>query len=246
MFPIRDHNPSKKTPYVTYVIIMINIAVFAWQELFVTGIPASNQFLIDYAFWPILFGESKGNLGLFTHMFLHAGFMHLVGNMLFLWIFGDNVEDKLSHLPFLFFYILSGFAAASLQYLPNTLSTVPMIGASGAIAGVMGGYFLLFPRARVDVFIFFVVFFRILPIPSFIVLGVWMALQIFNGLGSDLNGGGTAYWAHVGGFIAGFVMTIPIWLRLGGTHFWHRTNGHPPHPETDYPRSNIPIIRRVR
>ncbi|AGI68925.1 putative rhomboid protease [Octadecabacter antarcticus 307] len=246
MFPIRDHNPAEKTPIVTYVIIAINIAVFAWQELFVTGIAASNQFLIDYAFWPALFGEGQGTIGFFTHMFLHAGFLHLAGNMLFLWIFGDNIEEEMGHLPFLGFYILSGFAAAYLQYLPNPLSAVPMVGASGAIAGVMGGYLLLFPKARVDVFIFLVVFFRILPIPSFIVLGVWMALQVFNGLGSDLNGGGTAYWAHVGGFIAGFVMTVPIWLRRGAMRYWDRTRGHPPHPETHYPRSNIPIIKRRR
>jgi membrane associated rhomboid family serine protease len=177
---------------------------------------------------------------------LHAGFMHLLGNMLFLWIFGDNMEEKMGHLQFLGFYILSGFAAAYLQYLSDTLSAVPMVGASGAIAGVMGGYFLLFPKARVDVFIFFIVFFRILPIPSFIILGVWMALQIFNGLGSDLNGGSTAYWAHVGGFTAGFVMTVPIWLRLGAKRFWDRTSGHPPHPEKHYPGLNIPTVRKGR
>ncbi|WP_375281602.1 rhomboid family intramembrane serine protease [Pseudooctadecabacter sp.] len=244
MFPIRDHNPSARIPYVTYLLIAINVAVFAWQYGALQDVRASNQFLYDYAFWPILFANGEGFTGFFTHMFLHGGFMHLAGNMLFLWIFGDNMEDEMGHIPFAIFYVLSGFAAAYIQYLPDTLSQIPMVGASGAIAGVMGGYLLLFPKAKVDIFVFFIIFFRIFPIPSFIVLGVWMALQVFNGLGSDLNGGGTAYWAHVGGFIAGFLMTIPLWLRRGAAAYWDRTDGHPPHSETRYPTSNVPVIRR--
>lgn len=244
MLPIRDHNPSERPPYVTYALIAANIAVYLWQYWGLQGVSAGNQFLFDYAFWPILFDEGRGTFGFFTHMFLHGGFMHLAGNMLFLWIFGDNMEDEMGHLPFLGFYIVSGLAAAYVQYLPDPTSQIPMVGASGAIAGVMGGYLLLFPKARVDIFIFFIVFFRILPIPSFIVLGLWMALQVFNGFSMPLDGGGTAYWAHVGGFVAGFIMTIPLWLRLGAVQFWNRTDGHPPHPETHYPRSNIPIVRR--
>jgi len=244
MFPIRDHNPSERTPYVTYLLIAINVAVFAWQYGALQNVSASNQFLKDYAFWPILFEQGSGHMGIFTYMFLHGGFMHLAGNMLFLWIFGDNMEEEMGHVPFAIFYVLSGLAAAYLQYLPNPTSGIPMVGASGAIAGVMGGYLLMFPRAKVDVIIIFVVFFRIFPIPSAIVLGVWMALQVFNGLGSDLNGGGTAYWAHVGGFIAGMLMTVPVWLRRGATRYWDRTEGHPPHPETHYPTSNVPLIRR--
>ncbi|PVA06831.1 rhomboid family intramembrane serine protease [Thalassorhabdomicrobium marinisediminis] len=246
MFPIRDHNPSERTPYVTYLLIALNIVVFGYQYGMLLDIPSSNQFMIDYAFWPILLDNGEGFTGLFTHMFLHAGFLHLAGNMLFLWVFGDNMEDELGHLPFLAFYIASGLAAAYLQYLPAPESVVPMVGASGAIAGVMGGYLLLFPRARVDVFIFFIVFFRILPIPSYVVLGLWMALQVFNGLGSDPSGGGTAYWAHVGGFVAGFVLTVPLWIKRGGQRFWAQTDGRPPHPETHYPRSNVPVVRRRR
>ena len=246
MLPIRDHNPSERIPYVTYLLIAINVVVFGWQYGVLNDVSSSNLFLYDYAFWPVLFSEGEGYTGFFTHMFLHGGFMHLAGNMLFLWIFGDNMEDELGHIPFLAFYILCGLAAAYIQYLPAPDSRIPMVGASGAIAGVMGGYLLMFPKARVDIFIFFIVFIRILPIPSFIVLGVWMALQVFNGLGSDLNGGGTAYWAHVGGFVAGFVLSIPLWLRRGATRFWDRTDGHPPHPETRYPTSNIPLIRRNR
>ena len=246
MLPIRDHNPSERTPYVTYALIAINIVVFAWQYGVLTEVSVNNQFLIDYAFWPILLENGEGTTGLFTHMFLHGGFMHIAGNMLFLWIFGDNMEDELGPMPFLIFYVLSGLAAAYLQYLFNPNSRIPMVGASGAIAGVMGGYLLLFPKARVDIFFFFIIFFRIFSLPSFIVLGAWMALQVFNGLGSDLNGGGTAYWAHVGGFIAGLVMTIPLWLRRGAARYWDRTDGHPPHPETNYPTSNVPLIRRQR
>lgn len=246
MFPIRDHNPSRRIPYVTYVLIAVNVAVFGWQFGVLQDVQSSNQFLYDYAFWPVLFEQGQGYTGFFTHMFLHGGFMHLAGNMLFLWIFGDNMEDEMGHIRFAVFYVLSGFAAAYIQYLPNIYSQIPMVGASGAIAGVMGGYLLMFPKAKVDVFLFFIVFFRILPIPSFIVLGVWMALQVFNGLGSDLNGGGTAYWAHVGGFIAGMVMTLPLWLARGASAFWEQTDGHPPHPETRYPTSNVPLIRRRR
>lgn len=244
MLPIRDHNPSQRTPFITYALIAINVVVFAWQYGVLQDVSSSNQFLRDYAFWSIPFKNGDGMVGFFTHMFLHGGFLHLAGNMLFLWIFGDNMEDEMGHIPFLGFYILSGFAAAYIQYAFEPFSRIPMVGASGAIAGVMGGYLLLFPKAKVDIFMFFIVFFRILPIPSFIVLGVWMALQVFNGLGSDLNGGGTAYWAHVGGFVAGFVMTVPIWLMRGGPRYWDRTHGHPPHPETRYPTSNIPIVPR--
>lgn len=246
MFPIRDHNPSDRTPYVTYALVAINIVVFLWQYGVLTDVRSSNDFLMNYAFWPFLLDNGQGYTGLFTHMFLHGGFWHLAGNMLFLWIFGDNMEDEFGHIPFLIFYVVCGLAAAYLQYLPSPQNRVPMVGASGAIAGVMGGYFLLFPKARVDIFFFFVVFFRIFTLPSFIVLGVWMALQVFNGLGSDLNGGGTAYWAHVGGFIAGLIIIVPIWMRRGATRYWDRTDGHPPHPETQYPTSNIPLVPRNR
>jgi len=244
MLPIRDHNPSERTPYVTYALIAINIAVFGWQYGALTTVDQGNLFLYDYAFWPVLFLEGEHISGAFTHMFLHGGLLHLAGNMLFLWIFGDNMEDELGHMPFLGFYILSGLAAAYLQYLPDPDSRIPMIGASGAIAGVMGGYLLMFPKARVDIFIFLIIFVRILPIPSFIVLGLWMAMQVFNGFNTPLDGGGTAYWAHVGGFIAGFVMTIPLLVRRGGMAYWARSHGHPSHPETRYARSGVPVIRR--
>lgn len=246
MLPIRDHNPSRRIPYVTYGLIAINIAVFIWQFSMPGGERAANQFLVNYAFWPQNPVTGQSMTGFYTHMFLHGGFMHLAGNMLFLWIYGDNMEDELGHVPFAVFYYVSGLAAAYLQYLPAPNSQIPMVGASGAIAGIMGGYLLMFPKARIDIFVFLIIFIRIIPVPAFIVLGLWMALQVLNGLGSDVNGGGTAYWAHVGGFIAGFILTIPLWLKRGGPGFWDRTDGHPPHPETQYSRSNIPVIRRLR
>lgn len=246
MFPIRDHNPSEKTPYVTFALIALNVAVFLYGEAVIETEMQLRQLYYDYAMVPFRLSNGENLPQLVTHMFLHGGFMHLAGNMLFLWIFGDNMEEELGHLPFLGFYILSGIAAALLQYWPTPQSAVPMVGASGAIAGVMGGYLLMFPKARVDVFIFLVFFFRILPIPAYIVLGIWMTLQVFNGLGSDIEGGGTAYWAHVGGFVAGFALTVPLWLRRGATRYWVRTEGHPPHPETRHSKTNIPIVRRRR
>ena len=121
-----------------------------------------------------------------------------------------------------------------------------MVGASGAIAGVMGAYLLLYPKAKVDILVIFIVFFRIFPIPAWILLGLWFALQFFGGLSADPNTGGVAYWAHAGGFIAGVVLAVPIWLRRGGTAFWDRTEGHPPHPEATYPRVNSSRIPKVR
>jgi membrane associated rhomboid family serine protease len=168
--------------------------------------------------------------------------------MLFLWIFGDNLEDEMGHLPYLLFYLLSGIAAAALQVASDPYSQVPMVGASGAIAGVMGAYLLLFPKARVDVFFFFIVFFRVFPIPAWIMLGIWFALQVGSGVMIRADQGGVAHWAHAGGFVAGLVLAFPLWLVRGGPAFWSRTHGRPPHPEATYPvaRSRIPSVRRMK
>jgi membrane associated rhomboid family serine protease len=154
----------------------------------------------------------------------------------------------MGHVGFLLFYLCAGFAAALAQYAANPASTVPMIGASGAIAGVMGGYLLLFPRARVDVLIILVIIFRIVPVPAWIVLGAWFGIQVVQGSMSAADAGGVAYWAHAGGFAAGVVMTVPLWRRRGGPAFWRRTHGHPPHPETRYRtvRSSVPRVSRRR
>jgi len=244
MFPIRDHNPSQRVPYVTVGLIVANIAIYLAGLMFFSTDQALSQVYFNFALIPALITEGAHYHGFVTSTFLHAGFMHLAGNMLFLWIFGDNLEDEMGHLPFLLFYLACGVAAGYAQYLTDTTSLIPTVGASGAIAGVMGGYLLLFPKARVDIFIFFIVFFRILPIPAWLMLALWFGLQLFNGFSVDTSAGGVAYWAHSGGFIIGLLLTVPLWLRLGGGLFWRQTHGHPPHPEAQYGRSSIPIVRR--
>lgn len=245
MFPIRDHNPSGRTPYVTIALIAINILVFLGYFL------SKNELQLQYFFmqWgvvPARIMAGEGYETFVTSMFLHAGWMHLAGNMLFLWIYGDNLEDVMGHVGFLLFYLACGAVAALAQFLPDTTSPLPMVGASGAIAGVMGGYLLLFPRAKVDVAIIFVIFFRIFAIPAWIVLGVWFAIQIFSGAMTPSDAGGVAYWAHAGGFAAGLILTLPAWMRRGARGYWQATEGHPPHPETHFEaaRSNVPLIRR--
>ncbi|MEJ6403498.1 rhomboid family intramembrane serine protease [Yoonia sp. 2307UL14-13] len=244
MLPIRDHNPSERVPYVTLTLIALNVLVFGFDMVALQTEQALSRFYYDYAMIPARVSAGENYPSLITSIFLHAGFMHLAGNMLFLWIFGDNLEDKMGHLPFLAFYLFCGIGASLAQFATEPLSVVPMVGASGAIAGVMGGYLLLFPKARVDIFIFFVVFFRIFPIPAWIMLGLWFGLQLFNGVNSSMIGGGVAYWAHAGGFVIGFIVAVPLWLRLGGTRFWDRTDGHPDHPEATYGRSSVPVVKR--
>jgi membrane associated rhomboid family serine protease len=244
MFPIRDHNPSGRTPYVTYGLMAANILIFLSYVGLMSDARAINAFYIEWAFIPARISAGEGYYTLVSSMFLHGGWMHLAGNMLFLFIFGDNIEDEMGHGPYLGFYLLSGVAAALAQYVVAPFSGVPTVGASGAIAGVMGGYLLLFPKAKVDILIIFIVFFRIFPIPAWVMLMLWFGMQFIGGLGANPDAGGVAYWAHAGGFIAGLVFAIPLWLRRGGTAFWSRTDGHPPHPEAQYVRSRIPKVRR--
>ena len=246
MFPIRDHNPSGRVPYVTYALILVNVGIFLSYWLTIPDEPRLAMFFMDWGLVPRQVTAGAEMHGLFTSMFLHAGVMHLAGNMLFLYIFGDNVEDILGHVRYAGFFLMSGLAAAGLQIFADPASGVPMIGASGAIAGVMGGYLLLFPRAKVDILIIIVIFFRIFSIPAWIMLGVWLAMQLFGGFSDTGDGGGVAFWAHAGGFISGLLMMVPIWLGLGGTAFWRRTHGVPPHPEATYltVRSDIPRVGR--
>ncbi|MBM2294138.1 rhomboid family intramembrane serine protease [Sulfitobacter pseudonitzschiae] len=244
MFPIRDHNPSGRTPYVTYGLMAANILIFLSYAGMMSDARAINAFYIEWAFIPARISAGEGYYTLVSSMFLHGGWMHLAGNMLFLYIFGDNIEDELGHGPYLGFYLLTGVAAALAQYVIAPFSGVPTVGASGAIAGVMGGYLLMFPKAKVDILIIFIVFFRIFPIPAWVMLMLWFGMQFIGGLGANPDAGGVAYWAHAGGFVAGLVFVIPLWLRRGGTVFWSRTHGHPPHPEAQYVRSRIPKVRR--
>ena len=246
MFPIRDHNPSGRTPYVTYVLMALNIGIFLSYAGLLSDPRAISAFYYEWALFPARVSAGGGYEGLITSMFLHGGWMHLAGNMLFLFIYGDNIEDEMGHLPYLGFYLLAGIAAGLAQVLFEPSSQVPMVGASGAIAGVMGAYLLLYPKAKVDILIIFVVFFRIFPIPAWIILMVWFAMQFVGGLGANPDEGGVAYWAHAGGFIAGLLMAVPLWLKRGGPGYWQRTDGHPPHPEATYDaiESRIPRIKR--
>ncbi|MDJ0826459.1 MAG: rhomboid family intramembrane serine protease [Rhodobacter sp.] len=246
MFPIRDHNPSEKTPFITYALIAVNILVFlAYWPLF-SDERALQALFFDWALIPADAADGRNVHTLLTSMFLHGGILHLAGNMLFLWIFGDNLEEDFGHLGFLLFYLASGVGAGLIHVLAAPWSLVPTVGASGAIAGVMGGYLLFYPRARVDVLFIFIIIFKIFPIPAWIMLGVWFALQLFGGVGADMSVGGVAYWAHAGGFIIGFGLAVPPWLRRGGRAFWAKTHGHPDHPEAKYDltRSRIPTVRR--
>lgn len=242
MFPIRDHNPSGRTPFVVHLLVATNVVIFLAYWF---GLPSERDLALFFLNWGLVparisYGEGYGTF--LTSMFLHGGWMHLIGNMLFLWIFGDNLEDRLGHGRFAAFYLVSGVAAAALQYLADPQSTIPMVGASGAIAGVMGAYLLLFPKARVDVLFIILIFFRIIPIPAWIVLGLWFGLQIFGGLSTPTDAGGVAYLAHIGGFVAGLALIVPVWLRAGGVAFWDATHGKPPHPEARYTlqRSSVP------
>lgn len=241
MFPIRDHNPSDQRPWVTYGLIAANIAMYLLTLPVVQG---GEWLWVRLALYPLAVIQGELLWGLLTHMFLHGGILHIAGNLLFLYVFGDNLEEQMGRLGFLAFYLAAGLAAAAAQIAADPLSPIPMVGASGAIAGVMGGYLLLFPRARVDIVAIFIIFFKIFTLPAWIVLGVWLAIQIFGGYTTPGDGGGVAYWAHAGGFLAGVVLALPQFLRLGGRAFWARTHGHPPHPEVVYAATRIPRVGR--
>ncbi len=246
MFPLRDHNPSNCTPYVVYVLIAANVLAFVLYAGLNSDPRALMQFYQTYAIIPaeIVGGENASTL--LTSTFIHGGLMHLGGNMLFLWIFGDNLEDEMGHLPFLAFYIACGLGAGLIHVLAAPTSQVPTIGASGAIAGVMGGYLLLFPKARVDILLILIIFFRVITVPASLMLGLWLVLQIFGGFGSNPDEGGVAYWAHAGGFAVGLVLVLPLWLRRGGTRYWRQTAGTPPNPKTQYTYSVTRVPRLPR
>lgn len=246
MFPIRDHNPSALTPVVTWALIVVNVAV---HVLLVAPATDAGLYRIydAYAMIPAEISAGRGWGTLVTSTFLHGGWLHLAGNMLFLWIFGDNLEEALGRVGFLLFYLAAGVGAGLAQWAFEPSSPIPTIGASGAIAGVMGGYLLLFPKARVDVLIFLVVYVRVIPVAAWIMLAGWFAVQLVSGWLSDPLAGGVAYWAHAGGFVIGLALMLPAWARRGGAAFWRRTDGHPPHPDAAWGKlapSRVPTVRR--
>ncbi len=246
MFPIRDHNPSRNPAIVTYILMALNIAVFLAMLPSYGSDRALLGIYADWALVPARMSAGDGYFTFFSSMFMHGGFMHIAGNMLFLWIFGDNLEDEMGPLRYLGFYLFCGVAAGLAQYLAAPDARVPMVGASGAIAGVMGGYLLLYPKARVDVLFIFIIIFKIVPLPAWVMLGAWFAFQLIGELGNAGQLGGVAYMAHVGGFVAGVIGAYPLWRRLGGTAFWSRTDGHPAHSPARYrlSQSSIPTVRR--
>ncbi len=210
MFPIGDDNNTRRgVPLVTYALIVLNVLFFLVE------LNGGEPFILQWAFVPSRFlANPVGDLlTLFTSMFMHGGWVHLGGNMLYLWIFGDNVEDRLGHGKYLVFYLLCGLAATFAQLAFSLGSNIPNLGASGAIAGVLGAYLVMFPQGRVRV----LQGQRVIPMPALIVIGFWFVLQLFSGIGSIANiadTGGVAYMAHIGGFIAGFVLT---YLLRGNT-----------------------------
>jgi len=207
MLPIGDDNTGRRiTPVVTYILIALNVLFFLVE------MSGGEAFILRWAFVPRRFlADPAGDLPtLFTAMFMHAGWMHLIGNMLYLWIFGDNVEDRFGHGKFLIFYLVCGLAATFAQLAFSAGSAVPNLGASGAVAGVLGAYLLLYPRGQVRVMMGR----GVVPAPALVVIGIWFALQLFSGIGSVAStvddGGGVAYMAHVGGFVAGFLLTFAL------------------------------------
>ncbi|HLD14615.1 MAG TPA: rhomboid family intramembrane serine protease [Burkholderiales bacterium] len=217
MIPLRDDNPTSITPFVTYAFIAACILVFLWQmslgekgfEAAVLALGVTPAILLGDARLPPELYLVPPVATVFSSMFLHGGFMHLAGNMLYLWIFGNNVEDSMGHVRFVIFYLLCGVAAVLAQAWPNPDSTIPMIGASGAISGVLGAYLLLFPRAHVLVLIPLGMFSRMVPLPAMVVLGFWFVLQLISTALSDGSQGGVAFGAHIGGFVAGMAL-IPV------------------------------------
>ena len=217
MIPVLDSVKARRTPYVNVTFILINVAVFIYELALSTA--DLNQFFFDYGIIPADIdawlsdpGGLEEPLTIVTAAFLHGGFLHLGGNMLFLWVFGDNIEDAFGHIGYLLLYFVSAAAAASLQIATDADSVIPMIGASGAIAGVLGSYLVLYPRATVSVllpFFFFIPF----PLPAFVLLIFWFVMQLFTGvasIGTSEVSEGVAVWAHVGGFAAGFAITFVL------------------------------------
>ncbi|RLB05398.1 MAG: rhomboid family intramembrane serine protease [Deltaproteobacteria bacterium] len=216
MIPLRDKNPSPVFPYVNISIIVLNVLVF-FYELYLG--PFLQQFLFYYGIVPVRYFDPRiaqyfsfidQLVPLFTSMFLHGGWLHLIGNMWTLYIFGDNVEGYLGHFRYFIFYILSGLIAALIHLITNAHSQVPTIGASGAIAGVMGAYFLLYPNARILSLVPIFFFITIIEIPAYVFLGFWFFILFFNGTFAIASGaplfGGIAWWAHIGGFAGGYML----------------------------------------
>ncbi|MBE9502551.1 MAG: rhomboid family intramembrane serine protease [Proteobacteria bacterium] len=212
MIPLRDNNPTKSFPIFTLLLIAANIFIFLYQ---MSLGPAMEPFVMQLAAVPYEIMHLRDispktdvpiAATLLTSMFVHGNLLHLGGNMLYLWIFGDNIEDSLGHLRFILFYFICGLIATFTHIITGPNSTTPIVGASGAIAGVLGAYLLLYPRAKVDTLFILIIFIKIIRIPAFILLTLWFVLQVLN----STEGGSVAWYAHIGGFIAGFLLVKPL------------------------------------
>ena len=225
MFPIGDeHNGRVLTPVVNYVLIGLNVLVFLYQLTLSDIRPGPFQlspledFIFRYGAVPAEISAGRDLFALLTSMFLHGGWLHIGGNMLFLWVFGDNVEDTMGHARYLLFYLICGLGAGLAQVAIDPDSPIPLVGASGAISGVLGAYIVLFPRGNIRTLVFLGFFVTVVLIPAWVQIGLWIVLQFFNGFASlgvqtEETGGGVAYWAHIGGFVAGAVL---VWLFKDG------------------------------
>jgi hypothetical protein len=223
MIPIRDAIRSKTFPIINILIIVANVLAFLWQ---LSLGPLLKEAFLLYGIVPARYSDPSLSVQFtifeqvspfITSMFLHGGFMHIIGNMWFLYIFGDNIEDRLGHIRYLLFYFLSGIAAGLIHLYTNWGSQIPTIGASGAISGIMGAYLLLYPRSRILTLIPILFFFQFVEIPAFIFLGYWLLIQLFSASFTPKNVGGIAFWAHIGGFVAGliFVKIFDLMPRMG-------------------------------
>lgn len=213
MIPLKDDNPTRIFPIVTIGIIAANILVFIYQ---ISLGPGYEKFIFAYGALPyeITHGIDIGPqiqmpvfFTVYTSMFMHGGFMHIIGNMLYLWIFGNNIEDSMGHIRFIFFYLICGTVASLTHIFLAPNSKIPMVGASGAVSGILGAYILLFPHARILTLVIFGFFVRMIKIPAIVVLGFWIVLQFLNSaVASGSEGGGVAWFAHIGGFFAGLIL----------------------------------------
>ena len=231
--PLYDDNPVGRHAVVTWLIIALCVAVFLWQqslpprlaEASVYGLGVVPAVLFGYATQPESWRLVPGWATIFTSMFMHGSWLHLLGNTWFLWIFGHGVEGAMGHLRYLLFYLICGVAAALTQSLADPTSTLPMIGASGAIAGVLGAYFVLYPYANVRVLVFIFLFIRVVNVPAVIVLGLWFLGQVLSGAASPMGEGGVAVWAHIGGFLAGVVLVALF--RQSQRTLWQEARSRP-------------------
>lgn len=220
MIPFKDDNPTRRFPFVTIALIVANVAVFIFEFLSI-----SDHQSLAYAYGAMPQALLTFNtlqpvhplVTIFTSMFMHGGLLHLGSNMLYLWIFGNNIEDKLGVVRFIIFYLLCGMVAAYTHAMTNPTSTVPMIGASGAVSGILGAYILLFPHARIHTLVFFIFFVQVVKLPAIIVIGFWIGIQFLNGLAGHgtATSGGVAWFAHIGGFIFG-ILTIKLFVTNRG------------------------------